>query len=87
MTRFHPIVFLIDVDNTLLDNDGIQQDFKDHLRHPYGDAVRSRHWKILESGIATISERFSAIVSSIPGRRLLDREHKFPAVQIWLVRA
>ena len=66
MTRFHPIVFLIDVDNTLLDNDGIQQDLKDHLRHSYGDAVRSRYWRILESGIATISERFSAIVSSIP---------------------
>ena len=31
MTLPHPIVFLIDVDNTLLDNDRIQQDLKDHL--------------------------------------------------------
>jgi hypothetical protein len=26
-----PLVFLVDVDNTLVDNDGIQQDLKDHL--------------------------------------------------------
>ena len=48
MARLHPIVFLIDVDNTLLDNDGIQQDLKDHLRHSYGDAARDRYWRILE---------------------------------------
>jgi hypothetical protein len=30
MARVHPIVFLVDVDNTLLDNDGVQQDLKDH---------------------------------------------------------
>jgi hypothetical protein len=32
MRRFHPIDFLIDVDNTLLDNDGIQQDLKRRAR-------------------------------------------------------
>jgi hypothetical protein len=35
MTLSHPIVFLLDVDNTLLDNDGIQQDLKDHLERAY----------------------------------------------------
>src|SRR5215207_5008615 len=29
MTRPHPIVFLVDADNTLVDNDGIQQDLED----------------------------------------------------------
>ena len=48
MACSQPIVFLIDVDNTLLDNDGIQQDLKDHLRHSYGDAARDRYWRILE---------------------------------------
>jgi FMN phosphatase YigB (HAD superfamily) len=47
-TRPRPIVFLIDVDNTLLDNDGIQQDLKDHLRRSYGDAACARYWSILE---------------------------------------
>ncbi len=42
------MVFLIDVDNTLIDNDGIQQDLKDHLERVYGLASRVRYWKILE---------------------------------------
>lgn len=48
MTRPHPIVFLVDVDNTLVDNDGIQQDLKDHLERTYGAAARDRYWTILE---------------------------------------
>src|SRR5262245_21436999 len=48
MTLPHPIVFLVDVDNTLLDNDGIQQDLKDHLEQVYGVATRDRYWRILE---------------------------------------
>ena len=39
-TRRDPIVFLVDVDNTLLDNDGIQQDLKDHIEQVYGCAAR-----------------------------------------------
>jgi FMN phosphatase YigB (HAD superfamily) len=48
MTAPHRTVFLIDVDNTLIDNDGIQQDLKDHLERDYGMASRVRYWKILE---------------------------------------
>ena len=48
MTPSHPIVFLVDVDNTLVDNDGIQQDLKDHLERTYGLAARERYWRILE---------------------------------------
>jgi FMN phosphatase YigB (HAD superfamily) len=48
MTQPHRIVFLVDVDNTLLDNDGIQQDLKDHLERAYGVATRDRYWRILE---------------------------------------
>lgn len=44
----HPIVFRVDVDNTLVDNDGIQQDLKDHLEGTYGVAARDRYWMILE---------------------------------------
>jgi FMN phosphatase YigB (HAD superfamily) len=49
MTLPHPIVFLVDVDNTLVDNDGIQQDLKDHLEESYGVAARDRYWAILEA--------------------------------------
>jgi hypothetical protein len=47
-TRRDPVVFLVDVDNTLLDNDGIQQDLKDHIEQVFGRAARERYWRILE---------------------------------------
>jgi FMN phosphatase YigB (HAD superfamily) len=43
-----PIVFLVDVDNTLLDNDHIQSDLKRHLEREFGVAARDRYWAILE---------------------------------------
>jgi len=42
------IVFLVDVDNTLLDNDRIQADVKKHLEREFGVACRDRYWAILE---------------------------------------
>jgi len=42
------IVFLFDVDNTLLDNDAVQDDLKDHLAAAYGESARDRYWEILE---------------------------------------
>jgi FMN phosphatase YigB (HAD superfamily) len=43
-----PLVFLVDVDNTLLDNDRIQNDLKRHLEREFGAACRDRYWAILE---------------------------------------
>ena len=57
MTLLHPIVFLVDVDNTLLDNDGIQQDLKDHLERTYGVATRDRYWRILEDLFSELGYR------------------------------
>jgi FMN phosphatase YigB (HAD superfamily) len=57
MTRPHPIAFLVDVDNTLLDNDGIQQDLKDHLERAFGLAARERYWRILEDLFAELGYR------------------------------
>ena len=42
------IVFLFDVDNTLVDNDRVQDDLSAHLGECYGDAVRDRYWAIFE---------------------------------------
>jgi FMN phosphatase YigB (HAD superfamily) len=41
-------VFLVDVDNTLLDNDRIQADLRRHLEREFGAACRDRYWAILE---------------------------------------
>jgi FMN phosphatase YigB (HAD superfamily) len=57
MAPSHPIVFLVDVDNTLLDNDAIQQDLKDHLERTYGRAARDRYWRILEDLFAELGYR------------------------------
>ena len=48
MTTLAPIVFLVDVDNTLLDNDYIQNDLRSHLEREYGPDSRDRYWAILE---------------------------------------
>src|ERR1700758_5399829 len=41
-------VFLVDVDNTLLDNDHIQADLRRHLEREFGAVSRDRYWAILE---------------------------------------
>jgi FMN phosphatase YigB (HAD superfamily) len=43
-----PLVFLIDVDNTLLDNDALIADLMDHIEDEYGAATRERYSEILE---------------------------------------
>jgi hypothetical protein len=43
------VVFLVDVDNTLLDNDRVQADIKAYLEREYGAACRDRYWVILEA--------------------------------------
>jgi FMN phosphatase YigB (HAD superfamily) len=48
MPPSYSTVFLVDVDNTLLDNDAIQQDLKDHIEGVYGRAARDRYWRILD---------------------------------------
>jgi FMN phosphatase YigB (HAD superfamily) len=47
MTPRHDIIFLFDVDNTLMDNDRIQEHLRDHLAENYGAATRDRYWEIL----------------------------------------
>ena len=42
------VVFLFDVDNTLIDNDRVQADLREHLEQTYGGLARDRYWEILE---------------------------------------
>ena len=48
MTQFAPVVFLLDVDNTLLDNDRVIEDLKDHLTQAFGVERQQRYWAIFE---------------------------------------
>jgi FMN phosphatase YigB (HAD superfamily) len=42
------VVFLFDVDNTLLDNDRFQKELREHLTASYGNRACDRYWAIFE---------------------------------------
>ena len=42
------VVFLVDVDNTLLDNDGAQQDYLTEIRRTVSAEAAKRYWQIFE---------------------------------------
>ena len=48
MPKMPAVVFLFDVDNTLLDNDRVQADLSHHLGINYGTDARDRYWQIFE---------------------------------------
>jgi FMN phosphatase YigB (HAD superfamily) len=41
-------VFLLDVDNTLLDNDRVIEDLREHLTTHFGNELQRRYWEIFE---------------------------------------
>jgi FMN phosphatase YigB (HAD superfamily) len=48
MSKAPDIVFLFDVDNTLIDNDRVQAHLSEHLEQTYGAVTRDRYWEIFE---------------------------------------
>ncbi|MFI5234878.1 MAG: HAD family hydrolase [Gemmatimonadales bacterium] len=48
MTATADVVILLDCDNTLLDNDRLEQDLRDHLARELGAAGRDRYWTLFE---------------------------------------
>jgi FMN phosphatase YigB (HAD superfamily) len=48
MPQTDDVVFLFDVDNTLLDNDRVQQDLLDYLEREHGGTARDRYSAIFE---------------------------------------
>lgn len=48
MTGIAPIVFLLDVDNTLLDNDGVHADIDQRVAGEFGKEAAKRYWEIYE---------------------------------------
>ncbi len=49
MTTAGTTIFLLDVDNTLLDNDRIEADLKNHLEREFGAECRQQYWEIFEA--------------------------------------
>jgi len=57
VTRPHRAVFLVDVDDTLLDNDRIRDDIQAWLRATYGDELASRYWATQERRFVELEYR------------------------------
>jgi hypothetical protein len=49
MAQIPDLVILLDVDNTLLDNDRIIADLGEHLQSEFGAASRARYWAVFEA--------------------------------------
>jgi FMN phosphatase YigB (HAD superfamily) len=47
-TTQHDLVFLFDVDNTLLDNDAVIEDLRHHLGRSFGEQCQEDYWRIFE---------------------------------------
>lgn len=48
MTAVGRVVFLVDVDNTLLDNDRAQNDYLRHIKQHFGGHAAERYWSIFQ---------------------------------------
>jgi FMN phosphatase YigB (HAD superfamily) len=48
------VVFLLDVDNTLLDNDAVEEDLRRHIEEAFGAECRDRYLQIFEQLRATL---------------------------------
>lgn len=46
MPKPAPVVFLLDVDNTLIDNDRVVEDLREHLTRAFGVESEKRYWAI-----------------------------------------
>ncbi|WP_118184079.1 HAD family hydrolase [Paraburkholderia phosphatilytica] len=49
MNAPHDVVFLFDVDNTLLDNDHVLSDLRAHMMREFGEENSARYWDIFEN--------------------------------------
>jgi FMN phosphatase YigB (HAD superfamily) len=48
VTGVHDRIVLIDVDNTLLDNDAVERDLRRHMTDAFGEECQQRYWEIFE---------------------------------------
>src|SRR6266567_844934 len=77
------LVFLIDVDNTLIDNDNVKNDLDVHLRVEIGPALTDRFWELYEqareeSGVVNIPLALAWLRERTP-LSVFDQQGKYAA--------
>lgn len=73
-----PVVFVLDCDNTLLDNDGVKADMDAKLHALLGEALTTRFWQVYEDirqreGIVDLPLTFDAFGPELNNPGLLDQ--------------
>jgi hypothetical protein len=79
-----PVAFLVDVDNTLLDNDGVIADLKRFLEREVGRERQQRYWDVFED----VSEQlgYADYLGALQRYRLeYPRDHHLLAVSSYLI--
>jgi len=71
MSKVHPLVSLLDVDDTLFDNDALERELREHLSRSWKASGRDRFWEIFEQ-LPAIEQRYPTSTTSwwVTSRRL-----------------
>jgi FMN phosphatase YigB (HAD superfamily) len=78
------VVFLFDVDNTLLDNDQVIRDLRDHLAVEYGEEVRDRYFATFED--VRTETGYADYLGALQRYRLEDmRDPRVLKISSWLL--
>jgi FMN phosphatase YigB (HAD superfamily) len=80
----HDVVFLFDVDNTLLDNDQVVRDLREHLAEEFGHEARDRYFALFEDLRSTVG--YADYLGALQRYRLEDLHNpKVLRIANWLV--
>jgi len=80
----HDVVFLFDVDNTLLNNDRVQADLDVHIGIEHGTPARNRYWEIFEALRSELG--YADYLGALERYRLEDmHDPKLLRISNWLV--
>jgi len=76
-----PLVFLLDVDNTLLDNDAIKKDWDEQLQVELGPKLTTRFWEMYEQvrkerGVVDIPLALSRLREQTPSTELDEQTYQ-----------
>ena len=78
LSALPPVVFILDCDNTLLDNDALKADMDRQLGATFGEAARARFWAVYEevrqeTGTVDLPLTFERLRPSLPDEETFER--------------
>ena len=84
MTSDADTVFLLDVDNTLLDNDAVIEDLREHLAERFGEEAEQKYFEIFEQLRAELG--YADYLGALQRFRLVHPHHvHLVEMSLWLV--